>query len=204
MKGFLIEEEQGQEKEQVVVVETFVDFHCPFSKKLFGTLRGVLGSSSSWGGQGRVRHRVQLHVQPWHSQATQMTLVALAAARAQPSPPSRLERLMHLFYDRQHLFGDQDVYDLSIRQLYDALIALAAEAGFDPDLIRAQLAPGPDRDAVVQDLKNSVRYARQNGIHASPTVLINGLVNPNISSSFSSQEWISLLDQEIAKLSARK
>lgn len=60
-----------------VVLETFLDFHCPYSKKMFKSLVPFLRSSPDIA--NHVQHNIVIHVQPWHSQATQMTMVALAA-----------------------------------------------------------------------------------------------------------------------------
>lgn len=42
-----------------------------------------------------------------------------------------------------------------------------------------------------------VKYARQNSIHASPTVLFNGLVANEVSSSWGEKEWTEFFDAKI-------
>jgi protein-disulfide isomerase len=41
-----------------------------------------------------------------------------------------------------------------------------------------------------QELKAHTRYARQNGVHTSPTFMVNGLINPDISSGATVDEWL--------------
>ena len=48
----------------------------------------------------------------------------------------------------------------------------------------------PDLD---QEIKWHCKYARQNGIHASPTFMIDGLVRPEMSSGDSVSDWVSRL-----------
>lgn len=59
----------------------------------------------------------------------------------------------------------------------------------------------PDGDSynvgnrVTDDLKLLVKAARLTGVHVSPTVLFNGVVENGISSSFSPEQW----DEWLAK-----
>jgi hypothetical protein len=48
----------------------------------------------------------------------------------------------------------------------------------------------PDLD---REVKWHTKYARQNGIHVSPTFMVNGLVQPNMSSGDSVSDWMSRL-----------
>jgi hypothetical protein len=44
-----------------------------------------------------------------------------------------------------------------------------------------------------REIKWHCKYARQNGIHVSPTFMIDGLVHPDMSSSDAVSEWVSRL-----------
>ena len=48
----------------------------------------------------------------------------------------------------------------------------------------------PDLD---RDVKWHCRYARQNGIHVSPTFIIDGLVQPDMSSGDPVANWVARL-----------
>jgi hypothetical protein len=54
------------------------------------------------------------------------------------------------------------------------------------DLPLAQAFAIPDLDA---EIKRHSKYARQNGIHASPTFMIDGLIHPNLASGDDVQKW---------------
>lgn len=43
----------------------------------------------------------------------------------------------------------------------------------------------------------TVKYSRQNGIHVSPTVLWDGLIANEISSSWGEREWTEFLEKKV-------
>ena len=45
-------------------------------------------------------------------------------------------------------------------------------------------------DAAMELVKCHAKYARQNGIHASPTFMIDGLVDDNVGSRDSNHTWL--------------
>lgn len=47
------------------------------------------------------------------------------------------------------------------------------------------------------DLKLQVKLGRQNGIHVTPTVLLDGLVDGSVSSSFGAEEWGKWVEEKI-------
>jgi len=51
-----------------------------------------------------------------------------------------------------------------------------------------------NNDVAVPQIKFQQKYGRQNGIHVSPSFMINGLINPDPSSSWDVGQWKQLLD----------
>lgn len=49
------------------------------------------------------------------------------------------------------------------------------------------------RSEVMYLLKTAARYSRQNGIHTSPTVMVDGLVSDAIGSRDTVEEWLTKL-----------
>jgi len=41
------------------------------------------------------------------------------------------------------------------------------------------------------EIKRHTKYSRQNGIHTSPTFMVDGLINPKISSGDPIEKWLS-------------
>jgi hypothetical protein len=87
--------------------------------------------------------------------------------------PDRTFDLMRELYTCQMEFSDQLCFDLSPKQVYEKLYAIAAKVGVDEAALRNQLSPD-FRETVVAEMKRHVRYSRQNGIHVSPSCMING------------------------------
>ncbi len=55
-----------------------------------------------------------------------------------------------------------------------------------------------DLPLVLPLLSTREQYGRQNGIHASPTFLVNGLVVGQASSGWTLEQWRELLDPVLA------
>lgn len=47
------------------------------------------------------------------------------------------------------------------------------------------------------DLKQTIKYSRQNSIHVSPTVLLDGVIDPSISSSFTKEDWAKYIEDKL-------
>ncbi|KAG6868128.1 hypothetical protein C0993_007332 [Termitomyces sp. T159_Od127] len=60
------------------------------------------------------------------------------------------------------------------------------------DLLKLKGTPNGG-NAVTDDLKYTIKFSRQNSIHVSPTVLWDGLVANEVSSSWGTQEWTDFL-----------
>lgn len=82
---------------------------------------------------------------------------------------------------------------------YKRLSALAASSiGVNEnefyDLLKISDKPGEDGslnsgNQVTNDLKVLVKMNRMQGVHVTPTVVFNGVVENNIASSFSAEDW---------------
>lgn len=53
-------------------------------------------------------------------------------------------------------------------------------------------------NAVTDDLKLLVRETRTRGTHVTPTVVVNGVANPSIESSYSVEQWHEILKKTAA------
>ncbi|KAL1679997.1 hypothetical protein EV122DRAFT_262904 [Schizophyllum commune] len=62
----------------------------------------------------------------------------------------------------------------------------------------AHKTSGNGGNAVTDDLRYSVKYARQNSIHFSPTVLWDGVIEGSISSSWGEKEWTEFLEKKVS------
>lgn len=103
----------------------------------------------------------------------------------------RVPRLVFRFFCA--LIGHSPAcWDQTPRGVLARLVALAAEAGVPRAEMELLLSPALLPELHV-GLKTHTKYARQNGIHASPSVMINGIVDGSVSSSMSATELRALL-----------
>ncbi|KAK7053957.1 disulfide bond formation protein D [Favolaschia claudopus] len=176
-------------------LDIFLDYVCPFSAKLSLAIDNVLVPLLGPGGRyhGKVKVIFRPQVQPWHSSSTLVHEAGLAVPRV--APESFWPFSLALF-KRQGEYFDIPTSTLTPLQIREKLVALAGEviavpsnaAGRFADLLLLKSSPNGGT-AVTDDLKYTIKFSRQNGIHVSPTVLWDGLVANEISSSWGEQEW---------------
>ncbi|EJD35965.1 hypothetical protein AURDEDRAFT_154732 [Auricularia subglabra TFB-10046 SS5] len=185
-------------------LDFFLDFVCPFSKKsALNAINGVLrGKLLAPGGpyDGKVKVILRLQVQPWHVTSMLTHESALAVLRL---APERFWDYATALFEHQDEYFDIPTADLTPTQIRAKLAALAASViGQDKeaavlDLLALKGSPNGG-NAVTDDLKYLIKFSRQNSIHVSPTVLLNGLVANEISSSWGEKEWTDFLAQKAA------
>ncbi|RZS58572.1 DsbA family protein [Sphaerotilus mobilis] len=165
------------------VLEVFLEPTCPFSGRAFGKLDALLARA----GEDRLTVRIRLQSQPWHLFSPVVCRAVLAAATLPDGRTAARAVLAAVFAHREqfdhvdHASGPN--LDLTLREVIGRIEALSGLA-----LADAFAAPGLDRD-----LKWQARYARQNGIHATPTFMVDGLVAPDIGSGDSVDAWLDKL-----------
>lgn len=81
---------------------------------------------------------------------------------------------------------------MSREDICERLASLAEGVGVNPAAVIDAVSPagqGNCGTAVTQALEFYTRFGRQNGVHAAPTVLVNGLVDDSIRASWSADQW---------------
>ncbi|ROW18355.1 hypothetical protein VPNG_00511 [Cytospora leucostoma] len=193
--------------EPLHTIEIYLDYVCPFSAKLFNTF--VTSVAPKIRADPKLANHVQVifrqQVQPWHPSSTLVHEAALAVQRLNPSK----------FWDfSSALFNNQkDYFDVSVvnetrNATYKRLAKLAADSvGVSADEVYKLLAisdkPGSDGslnigNGVTNDLKLNIRAARLVGVHVSPTVIFDGIVNNDISSGWTTEQWLEWLGKNVA------
>ncbi|KAI9828928.1 MAG: hypothetical protein M1826_005851 [Phylliscum demangeonii] len=177
-----------------------------YSKKMFNTVYHEVFPALK---QGPLANKVDFifrqQIQPWHPSSTLVHEAALGVLKLYPEK-------FYPFSDA--LFAHQtDYYDLNViretrNQTYQRLAQLAAASvGIQEegllDLLRLpEAAPAKDGplnvgNKVTDDLKLLIKAARLTGVHVSPTVLFNGIVEQSISSSFTKDQWLEWMQEKI-------
>lgn len=165
------------------VFEMFLEPTCPFSVKAFGKLDDTLKLS----GDDRITVKIRLQSQPWHMYSGVIVRCILAASTLQGGKEAAKTVMMAVARHREefeftrHCSGPN--MDATPR---DIIARLEGYSGLP--LADAFAIPDLDRE-----IKWHCKYARQNGVHVSPTFMINGLVQPDMSSGDGVSDWITRL-----------
>ena len=165
------------------VFEVFLEPTCPFSVRAFGKLDDLLAQA----GEDRITIKIRLQSQPWHMYSGVITRCILAAStlaegkEAAKSVMAAVGAHREEFEFERHCRGaNMDATPNDIIQRIERYSGIRlAEAFAIPDLDR--------------EIKWHCKYARQNGIHVSPTFMIDGLVQPDIGSGDAVAEWVARL-----------
>lgn len=148
-------------------------------------------------------------MQPWHPSSTLTHEAALAVLRLtqNSSPGDKFAAFSAALFGAQRDFFDVNVVNEARNATYRRLARLAAGAveGVDEDEVY-RLLEVPDKpvgdslnvgNAVTDDLKVVVKMARLVGVHVSPTVIFDGVVANEISSSWTKEQWIEWLKKSV-------
>ena len=112
----------------------------------------------------------------------------------------------------KELFDDaQSFYDVNVvhetrNQTYKRLAKIAAKVGLNEEefykLLHIDDKPASDGslntgNGVTNELKFLVKVNRMQGVHVTPTVVFNGVVENGISSSFDGKQWEEWLEKNV-------
>ena len=161
----------------------FLEPTGPFSVKAFGKLDRLLDQV----GEDRITIKLRLQSQPWHMYSGVIVRCILAASTldggkaAAKSVMAAVGAHREEFEFERHCRGpNMDATPADIIKRIEAYSGVTlAEAFAIPDLDR--------------EIKWHCKYARQNGIHVSPTFMVDGLVQAGMSSGDAVDDWVAHL-----------
>ena len=165
------------------VLEVFLEPTCPYSVKTFNKLDELLATA----GAENITIKIRLHSQPWHLFSGVIVRSVLAASTLPEGKAAAKAVLAAVAAHREefefdhHATGaNRDATPNDIIRRIEGYSGLALMDVFDiPDLDKA--------------IKWQTRYARQNGIHVSPTFMIDGIVLADMSSGDAVADWVKRL-----------
>lgn len=164
-------------------VEAFLEPTCPFSARAFPKLFELLEA----GGEDRLTVKLRLLSQPWHMFSGVITRAILAASTTEGGRESARRVMAAVFANRvafeftRHASGpnmDETPNGILERIERESGVAVAGPFAL-PDLDR--------------EVKWHTKYARQNGAHVTPTLMIDGILRPEISSGDPVGKWLDAL-----------
>ncbi|KAK9353660.1 hypothetical protein V1505DRAFT_376831 [Lipomyces doorenjongii] len=182
------------------VVDLYLDYVCPYSGRLFNKVyNSLLKELEKKYPPGAFNFVFRQVVQPWHPSST---LVHEAALAVEKLDPSKFFEFSNVLFKHASEYYDTAVYNETRAQTYDRLASLASESvGVNKDEVLKLLAIPPSEDGaehnigneITVDLKLFVRQHRQNSVHVTPTVAVDGIINNDISSGWQLEQWLEFL-----------
>jgi len=152
-------------------------------------------------------HNVQIifrqQIQPWHPSST---LVHEAGVAVLKLSPNHFWEFSKVLFAHATEYYDVNVVNEPRNDTYKRLAKLGAQVGVDEEKLLQLLVvsdkPGEDGslnigNGVTDDLKVLVKMNRMQGVHVTPTVVFDGVVENSIQSSFSEQQWEDWLEKNV-------
>jgi protein-disulfide isomerase len=142
-------------------------------------------------------------IQPWHPSST---LVHEAGYAVNRLSPDAFWAFSAALFTQQKDFFDVNVVNETRNATYKRLAKIAASVGVDEaevyKLLEISDKPAEDGslntgNKVTDDLKVQVKANRLVGVHVTPTVIFDGVVNNDISSSWSVDQFEEWLEKNV-------
>jgi hypothetical protein len=163
--------------------EVFLEPTCPYSVKAFGKLDDLLAQS----GDDQITVSIWLQSQPWHMYSGVITRCIVAASTLEGGKEAAKSVMAAVAAHREEFEFERHCRGANLDATPNEIIA-RIEGYSGVKLAEAFAIPDLDRE-----IKRHCKYARQNGIHVSPTFMIDGLVQADISSGDPVGTWVARL-----------
>lgn len=161
------------------IFEVFLEPTCPFSVKAFNKLNAFLERA----GEDRVTVKIRLQSQPWHLFSGVIVRCILAASTLADGKAAA-RKVMQAVADHREEFEFTDHCSGPNMQATPEEIIARIER-----YSGVQVAEAFARPELQNEIKWHCKYARQNGIHVSPTFMVNGLVQADLGSGDDVEVW---------------
>ena len=165
------------------LLEMFLEPTCPFSGKAFGKLDDLLARA----GEDKITVKLRLQSQPWHMYSGVIVRCVLAASTLEAGKQAAKAVLAAVAAHREEFEFDRHCGGANLDASPNDIIR-RIENYSGVELAQAFAIPDLDRE-----IKWHCKYARQNGIHVSPTFMIDGMVQTDMSSGDAVSDWVSRL-----------
>ncbi len=160
------------------VFEVFLEPTCPYSAKAFGKLEALLAAV----GEDTVTVKVRLHSQPWHMFSPVLVRAILTAAAVGGKDAAKsvmaaiYARIPEFEFERHATGPNRDATPNDLIRRIEGYTGLELMAAFDD----VELDKGT---------RWETKYARQNSIHVSPSFMIDGIFQADMSSGDDVTKW---------------
>jgi hypothetical protein len=162
-----------------IELEIFLEPTCPFSKRAFAKLEPLLNAI----GEDRLTIKIRFVSQPWHLFSGIVTRTILAASATPGGKRAGLKAMSAVFDHREEFEFEEHCAGPNMDRTPAEIVAhISALTGIE-------LGEAFKLKSVEQVLKWHTKYVRQNGVHFSPTFVVNRIVNNAMSSGQTIEEW---------------
>lgn len=165
------------------VLEVFLEPTCPYSVRTFSKLDELLLQA----GEDRITVEIRLQSQPWHMYSGVVVRCILAASTLSGGKAAAKAVLAAVAAHREEFEFERHCGGPNLHATPNNIIT-KIEGYSGVQLAEAFAIPDLDRE-----IKWHSRYARQNGIHVSPSFMIDGLVQTDMSSGDTVTDWVTRL-----------
>jgi protein-disulfide isomerase len=158
----------------------FLEPTCPHSARAFGKLMPLLARA----GEERLTIRITIHSQPWHLSSGLISRAILAASATEGGKAAAFTVMERVYAHRgdfepsDHCRGPN--LDVSLSEMLRRIKALTG----------IELGAAFTLEAVTEAMTRHARFARQNGVHVSPTFMADGLIVAAMGSRDSLDTWL--------------
>jgi hypothetical protein len=164
-------------------LDVFLEPTCPYSVLAFGKLDDVLDQA----GADQVTVKIRLQSQPWHLFSGVIVRCILAASTLDGGKAAAKAVMTAVAGHRTAFEFDNHCSGPNLDATPNDIIRrIEGHTGL-------RLAEAFARADLDKEIKSHCKFARQNGIHVSPTFMIDGLVQADMSSGQPVSEWVSRL-----------
>lgn len=171
-------------------IEVYLDYACPFSGKLFKNWYDNLLPLLESKYKGKFQFIFKNYVQVWHPTSNLLHEAGLVVAQLDPTS---FLKFSYIAFENIEEFYDTATAHLSRNEVYEKIYSLVIEPNFksipkkeflDSLIIKkTESNHSNSGNKATNDLKFFTKIGRQNGVHVTPTVLINGVKDQSIESS---------------------
>ena len=165
------------------VFEVFLEPTCPFSVRAFAKLDDLLAQA----GDNHITIKIRLQSQPWHMYSGVIVRCILAASTLEGGKQAAKAVMAAVAKHREEFEFDHHCGGPNMDATPNDIVA-RIERFSGVEVARAFAIPDLDRE-----VKWHCKYARQNGIHVSPTFMIDGLVHAEMGSGDAVSAWVAKL-----------
>lgn len=174
------------------VVNLYLDYNCPFSAKIFSKFRTSVIPSLQKAHPFQFQFVYVNVVQPWHTNSVLLNEFLLAVAQLLADSPHSNEAwwsVSEALFANKEKFYDTSNINLTRNQIYEQIYEVVKESipfskkqVLEKLVIKESKEPSNGGNAVTNDLKYFTKYHRKAGVHVTPTVSVDGVVDDSISS----------------------